>query len=125
MLTEYKRLKDMLREATPASEKYDKLLGELILVSQLLKEEPQETVETVKSVSFPEEAAPFIAPVEEKEDSLYSKEMVREILTEASKNGIKIQPIMQQFIPEGKPSKLSSVPTSSYAALVEAINNAR
>lgn len=57
--------------------------------------------------------------------STYTKEQVRALLSETSKNGIQIQPIIAKFVPEGKAVKFSEVPTSAYAELVKEIKNAR
>ena len=47
------------------------------------------------------------------------KETVRDKLTEASRLGIKIKPIMAAHVPEGKDPSFSNVPASAYPALYE------
>ena len=127
------RIIRQLGETGLATEKYDHLLEELrklVLImptgveNELWNIDCSETAE-IKSVSFPESEVKDSMPEEPiPEKGTYSKEEVREILTEASKNGVKIQPLMKQFIPEGQPAKLSSVPAASYAALVGVVDAA-
>ena len=124
---EYKRLITALRITELGSDKYLRLLEAIEKINRLIPEEKQEEESPVeiKSSSFPEEIIePKTSTVIEPAVN-YTKEDIREFLTEASKQGIKIQPIMQQFIPEGQAAKLSNIPVTSYGALVEAVNNAR
>lgn len=53
-----------------------------------------------------------------------TREYVRSLLRDATMRGVTIAPILQQFVPEGKPFKFSEVPASKYAELVEVLNNA-
>ena len=134
MKQEFERLKDLLRETNPCTEKYEQILNELdslVDIAERAKWAFESTGPVQKSAVLAQE--PETVAIETKDtetysadttDYVYTKEAVREILTEASKNGVKIQPIMKQFIPEGQPAKLSSVPATSFAALVEAVQNA-
>ena len=110
---EYQRLINTLPKVEPGTDTYSNILSNINTLVFLM----QENVRDVATMEEPKVEEP-------KETESYTKEDVREILTDASKNGVKIQPIMQQFIPEGQPAKLSSIPAASYAALVEAVRNA-
>lgn len=54
-----------------------------------------------------------------------NKEQLRAMLVDAANNGVQIQPILEKFIPEGKPLKFSEIPSSRYAELEEELRNAR
>lgn len=122
---QYARLLNMLNDTDPTSEAYGVLLDRIEQLGFMLDnygvDKPEEPKTEEPKVEEPKEEPKFTTDEPWGE---YSKEEVREILTDASKNGVKIQPIMKQFIPEGQPAKLSSVPVTSYAALVEAVRNA-
>ena len=115
---EYRRLVNTLPKVEPGTDTYSNILSNINTLVFLM----QENVRDVATMEEPKVEEPKVE--EPKETESYTKEDVREILTDASKNGVKIQPIMQQFIPEGQPAKLSSIPAASYAALVEAVRNA-
>lgn len=68
------------------------------------------------------EPEPVAEPVKKKKK--LTKEDVRAILQAKSESGVLIQPIISQFVPEGKKVALSSIKASDYEALVEAVNNA-
>lgn len=68
------------------------------------------------------EPEPVVEPVKKKKK--LTKEDVRAILQAKSESGVLIQPIISQFVPEGKKVALSSIKASDYEALVEAVNNA-
>ena len=141
MEEKYNELKEGFKDTKPLTEEYEWFVRNLTALTELInwetgkpvlegpvdwskepKPEPKETKPEPKETKTEK---PKEEPKEEpKEDYLYTREAVREILTNASRSGIKIQPIMQPFIPEGMPAKLSSVPAKDYAALVEAVNNA-
>lgn len=74
-----------------------------------------------ESVGEPE-PEPVAEPVKKKKK--LTKEDVRAILQAKSESGVLIQPIISQFVPEGKKVALSSIKASDYEALVEAVNNA-
>lgn len=128
MKQEFERLKEMLKTTTPCTEKYEQILREMEMVA---------TISDLSSYAFePLTCAQEPAKVTTKtivdspetysaDTTGYSKEEVREMLTDASKNGVKIQPIMKQFVPEGLPVKFSSVPAESYEALVKAVQDAQ
>ena len=122
---EHKKLVDALRGEELGSDKYLRLLDAIEKIRRLISEEaPEEKLPVEKVVESPAITVGHSKEDQTKTEYVYTKEAVREILTDASKNGVKIQPIMKQFIPEGQPAKLSSVPAASYAALVEAVQNA-
>ena len=54
-----------------------------------------------------------------------TKEQVRSLLADAASRGTLIQPIIAKFVPEGKPMRLSSVPTECYPDLVQEVYNAK
>ena len=56
--------------------------------------------------------------------SALTSEEVRALIANASANGIVIKPIIQKFVPDGKPIKFSSIPQDAYAELVKEIENA-
>ena len=58
-------------------------------------------------------------------ESELTKESVRDLLKKKAAEGVLIQPIMEKFIPEGKPSKFSSIKASDYEALVKELNDAK
>lgn len=83
------------------------------------------TVDNSGSVPEPvgePEPEPVAEPVKKKKK--LTKEDVRAILQAKSESGVLIQPIISQFVPEGKKVALSSIKASDYEALVEAVNNA-
>lgn len=122
---EHKRLVDALREEELASDKYLRLLDAIEKIRRLISEEaPEEKLPVEKVVESPAITVDHSTEDQTKTEYVYTKEAIREILTDASKRGIKIQPIMQRFIPEGQAAKLSNVPASAYNDLVEAVNNA-
>lgn len=124
-------MENLLKEFAPLFKKHIRSLlqsdnlsaSELIELYELLSsenlndacKEEATTVTPVEVTAF--EAVPAVEPAKE-DDFIYTREAVREILTEASRKGIKIKDIMVKYIPEGMPNKLSSVPASSYSALV-------
>lgn len=144
MEKEIKRLIDLLHETNPLSKDYSLYLEQLREIysiyycftqdSKPLTVQPEtktvtETVVEPTPVAKPVQETvvakqePVVtATVETKGD--YTKEEVREMLSNASKNGIQIQPIIAKYVPDGKPVKFSEVPQSKYPELVEEINNA-
>jgi hypothetical protein len=85
-----------------------------------IAEEPEAINEAIKQnapVTKPEEPK----PVREK----YTLEEVRELFREAATSGIRIQPIVKQFVEEREPSKLSSVKPERYPELVAALEEAK
>lgn len=127
----------LLNEFAPL---FKKQISKLLQSGQLSASELRDLFEIVCSGCLPNNTEPVkeeeppieikqyeVAPNKPKEatDFIYTKEAIRELLTTASKQGVKIQPIMEKYIPEGKPNKLSSIPSDSYAALAQEIENAR
>lgn len=88
---------------------------------------PEEPVAINEAIKQHEEEQKPEPP--KKEGASYTLEEVRELFREAATSGIRIQPIVKQFVEEGEPSKLSSVKPERYpelvAALEEAKNNAQ
>lgn len=125
--TEYQRLVNTLPKVEPGTDKYRNLLNDISTIVYLMRDVRDAAQDSAVMGELPKAEEPKVEEPKEEEPKnteSYTKEDVREILTDASKNGVKIQPIMQQFIPEGQPAKLSSIPAASYAALVEAVRNA-
>lgn len=147
---EIERVKVILSETNPLYREYKELvrtLDELIkcaqseswyladrerLLSGVCEEpipEPITTglVDPTVPVAFIE-AEPVGTSEEEYEcvrQEAYTKESVRGMLAEASHNGVMIQPIIEKFVPEGRPIKFSEIPQNKYPELVEELNNAR
>lgn len=102
--------------------------------------EPEPVAEKTQEPEAPEEEetpepvveeAPEPEPVHEHEhvcggDKFEpTKEQVRSLLADAASRGTLIQPIIAKFVPEGKPMRLSSVPTECYPDLVQEVYNAK
>lgn len=124
MRTEFNRLKALLRKATPLTDEYDKLLKEMSTIADFLYIDgviPTASTTTEEVSSDPSGTY----STETSEEYLYTKEAVREILSDATKNGLDVRPLLSKYIPEGKPAKFSSVPASSYSQLVKDIEDAR
>ena len=126
---ELNRLLDLLPEIEAGTEKYSMVLGDVQSIAwTLINGATVDLMQSSEAVTAEETKDPEPVPtttVQTTEENItYTKEEVREILSDAAKNGVKIQTILLPFIPEGKAAKLSSVPAASYAALVEAVNNA-
>lgn len=117
MKQEYERIKLALRKAEPGTEEYGVLLSQLDLASYLVATESGTT--EAKPINEKPKAEPIPA-----EPTALTAEVVRERLKTAAKNGVVIQPIVEKYVPEGKPKKFSSVPVDKYPELMEEINNA-
>lgn len=85
---------------------------------------PAPVVEETETKEVVEEVKEEKPKVKKQEPVTISKETVRTLLSEASKKGIQIQPIIAKFVPEGKTVKFSEIPASSYKDLMEEIKNA-
>ena len=72
----------------------------------------------------PEFEEPTSTSVFDTEKAAYTQDEVRASLQAAAQRGVKIEPIVKQFTPEGKPVKFSSIPESAYAELMEVLNDA-
>lgn len=86
----------------------------------------EQIVETEKDNIKEEAATPWEedAVVVEKEEE-YTKEAVRQMLSDASQNGIQIRAIISKYVPEGADAKFSSVPKSRYNEIVKELRDAK
>lgn len=77
-----------------------------------------EVVEDVPMVEVPKEEQ----PTEPKE---YTSEEVRSLLADITSQGVLVRPIIEKYVPEGKPVKFSSIPKDKYPALVKELEDAK
>jgi len=146
MEQEIKRLKELIKETNPLSADYSTLLDHLSRAYSIAfnyedmaprykwttakVDEPKVEIKPAEEVKETE-PTPMAEPVQEpvveekvETPTTITKEYVRALLSDASKNGVQIQPIVAKFVPEGKPCKFSEIPAKCYAELVEDIKNA-
>lgn len=147
---EFKRVAGKLEGYDPLSDEYAKLVDRLERLNWLLKDELEVGADAIHRLKmapaeeaklpWEEAPAPVILPKDEEPksilpkeepiviksvDEVLSKEVVRARLQGASEKGVHIQPIIAKFVPEGKPVRFSSVPESSYNALVKELYDAQ
>ena len=109
-----KEVDDVTQEELPGQLTVDELPAQKVEEEPVKEETP---LPWVDSNPFPD------VPVTDAPKEL-TREYVRSLLRDATMRGVTIAPILQQFVPEGKPFKFSEVPASKYAELVEVLNNA-
>ena len=78
--------------------------------------EPAPTAEEPTPAPEPE------APVEEEKPKTL-KEIARDKLMQARDAGVIVRPIIEKFVPEGKPVRFSSIPAASYEAFIQEIED--
>jgi hypothetical protein len=78
--------------------------------------EPEPTAEEPAPAPEPE------APVEEEKPKTL-KEIARDKLMQARDAGVIVRPIIEKFVPEGKPVRFSSIPAASYEAFIQEIED--
>lgn len=154
VLKECTRIVGCMSKEYPATENYRSMamvLSDLTRAAYAMepyppfRETPQVLVEKAEEpappVSEEEEAAPSFRPVTPEqpvqpepvggdgvavlnEKKEYTKEEIRSLLEETAAKGVVIMPILQKYIPEGKPVKFPSIKASDYPALAEDLKNA-
>lgn len=138
---EVERLEKLLSETNPLSADYKKYLD---LVEKLLwlecKQcnvfEPEDESAVVKQpiieptpVAEPVQPVVVAEPIKQEpvksepvsNQDNYSKEYVRDLLSQAKDKGVLIRPLIEKYTPEGKDVKFPNIPVSSYKDLVEEI----
>lgn len=93
---------------------------EVVPTSELC-EEPVNEPCTAEEAATPWEEDAVI--VEEEEE--YTKEAVRQMLSDASQNGIQIRAVISKYVPEGTDAKFSNIPKSCYKDIVKELRNAK
>lgn len=97
----------------------EEALDEVVPTDELC-EEPVSEPCVVGKVTAPWEEDAVV--VEEKE---YTKEAVRQMLSDASQSGIQIRAIISKYVPEGADAKFSNIPKSCYKEIVKELKNAK
>lgn len=106
----------------PCTVEEEEALDEVVPTAELCEESEE-------SVSEPCVVGEVAAPWEEDavvvEEEEYTKEAVRQMLSDASQNGIQIRAIISKYVPEGADAKFSNIPKSCYKEIVKELKNAK
>lgn len=97
----------------------EEALDEVVPTAELCEEPTSEPCVVGKATAPWEEDA---VVVEEEE---YTKEAVRQMLSDASQSGIQIRAIISKYVPEGADAKFSNIPKSCYKEIVKELRNAK
>lgn len=149
MKQELERVASLLSQEDPISERYEKLLAQYITIYRIYKETDflevniADATKAVSTVTEPQKAEPAKKSSSKKKSTSattpedlqkptttdepepsapiteYTVEYVRGLLSEVSRAGTPVQPLVKKYTPEDKPVKFSSIPAEKYPELVE------